>query len=334
MNVSLKDSLGVLPRSNAKDMWHMGMYPPVLMDVWIYFHLIANTILLPILVTTFFMSKKVRRHSTLVNLCITWIFSGIFSLLLFFAGKHRGDEPGSTLCIIQTSLLYGITPMWAVAILMLLYYMLVALHDDISSLGRGITIFMLSAPYIAQCSFTIATLILAWNNTELVNRHRRFFYCSLNNNGLAMGMWLFTLTIGLGILVLGVALGSTLYRNWRALRKVGQKSGVEVQLFVRVLIFVAYIAFGMFAITISIFDPHNLMPDLYAATIGAAVFLLFGTQPDVLRVWCFWRRSTPVMPCCFCSWKKKQMMGQFDEEKGYDRNIVQRPATVLIIEHR
>jgi len=149
-----------------------------------------------------------------------------------------------------------------------------------------------------------------------------------------MGMWLFTLTIGLGILVLGVALGSTLYRNWRALRKVGQKSGVEVQLFVRVLIFVAYIAFGMFAITISIFDPHNLMPDLYAATIGAAVFLLFGTQPDVLRVWCFWRRSTPVMPCCFCSWKKKQMMGQFDEEKGYDRNIVQRPATVLIIEHR
>lgn len=67
---------------NEDDMKHIGMQPAVLLDVWIYFNLITNTILLPILVATFLISKQVQRHSTLVNLCITWIFSGIFSLLL------------------------------------------------------------------------------------------------------------------------------------------------------------------------------------------------------------------------------------------------------------
>lgn len=60
----------------------MRVNPHTLLNLWIYFNLIANTILLPILVATFLFSKKVKRHLTLVNLCITWILSGIFSLLL------------------------------------------------------------------------------------------------------------------------------------------------------------------------------------------------------------------------------------------------------------
>lgn len=42
-----------------------------------------------------------------------------------------------------------------------------------------------------------------------------------------------------------VALGSTLYHNWQALRKVKHKSGVEVQLIIRVLLFGVYIGLGM-----------------------------------------------------------------------------------------
>jgi hypothetical protein len=60
----------------------MGRAAPALLDVWIYFNLVSNTVLLPILVATFLFSRKAKRHPTLVNLCLTWIFSGIFSLLL------------------------------------------------------------------------------------------------------------------------------------------------------------------------------------------------------------------------------------------------------------
>lgn len=54
----------------------------IYLNVWIYFNLVGNTILLPLVVITFLFSKTAKRHSTLVNLCITWIFSGVFSLLL------------------------------------------------------------------------------------------------------------------------------------------------------------------------------------------------------------------------------------------------------------
>lgn len=65
---------------------------------------------------------------------------------------------------------------------------------------------MLSAPYVAQCSFTVVTLIvtqssattnhsserssqLALNNDRTVDRKRRFFYCSIRNSGLWAFSW-------------------------------------------------------------------------------------------------------------------------------------------------
>lgn len=61
---------------------HHDLGDSAILDIWIYFNLVGNTILLPIVVITFLFSKNAKRHPTLVNLCITWIFSGIFSLLL------------------------------------------------------------------------------------------------------------------------------------------------------------------------------------------------------------------------------------------------------------
>jgi len=60
----------------------LGSSATTYLNVWIYFNLIGNTILLPIVVLTFLFSKTAKRHPTLINLCITWIFSGIFALLL------------------------------------------------------------------------------------------------------------------------------------------------------------------------------------------------------------------------------------------------------------
>jgi len=55
-----------------------------LVPVFIYFNLITNVILLPALVFTFLFVPKVRakRHPTLVNMCIAWVFSGVFACLL------------------------------------------------------------------------------------------------------------------------------------------------------------------------------------------------------------------------------------------------------------
>ncbi len=103
----------------------MGPVTPLLLNIWIYPNLISNNILLPLLVATFLFSTRATRHPTLINLCMTWIFSGIFSLLLFYTGKSgvNSPEPPRLLCIVQASLIYGITPMWSVAVLVFVYHM-------------------------------------------------------------------------------------------------------------------------------------------------------------------------------------------------------------------
>lgn len=49
---------------------------------WLFFQLAADHVFLPILVVTFVLSRSVVRHSTLINLCCTWILSGVISSLL------------------------------------------------------------------------------------------------------------------------------------------------------------------------------------------------------------------------------------------------------------
>ena len=43
---------------------------------------LVDQIFLPILIATFLLSQSVKRHPTVVNVCVTWIVSGITSSLL------------------------------------------------------------------------------------------------------------------------------------------------------------------------------------------------------------------------------------------------------------
>lgn len=52
------------------------------LTVWLFFQIAAGNVGLPLLVATFLFAKSVNRHPTLVNMCITWIISGISSSLL------------------------------------------------------------------------------------------------------------------------------------------------------------------------------------------------------------------------------------------------------------
>jgi hypothetical protein len=280
-------------RADAAD---MGSAANLMLDLWIYFNLVANTVLLPLLVATFLFSKRAKRHPTLVNVCMTWILSGIFSLLLFYAGQARGPEPQKALCIAQTSLLYGITPMWATSGLVLLCHMILVIHNPTASVGRFKMVLMLSAPYIVQIGFSITALIGSLQHPEHVSRHLRFFYCALHWRQLSMAMTLFTAIIGAAITITMIHLAVLLYRNWHGFRHAGRPSHVHGQLLLRVFIFGGYIVFGFAVNIISMVAPHNLAPDMYAATIGTVVFLVFATQADVLRTWCFWMSEPQPTP--------------------------------------
>lgn len=117
----------------------------------------------------------------------------------FYAGQHVGPEPNKGLCIAQTSLMYGITPMyvctflrlclasrfpnrrWSVAVLMLVYhlsmtidggpsnakfarlklYMVSPRSSFIASIAHTNPFQMLVAPYIALAAFCLACFIVS-----------------------------------------------------------------------------------------------------------------------------------------------------------------------------
>ncbi|KAJ6559159.1 hypothetical protein DFH09DRAFT_1484920, partial [Mycena vulgaris] len=269
--------------------------------------LISNTLLLPLLVATFLFSKRAKRHPTLVNVCITWIFSGFFSLLLFYAGQASGPEPQKALCIAQTTLLYGITPMWSVAVLVLLFNMLRVMHESHSpnpnSTGRTsrpMMFAMLAAPYIVQLAFSGATLAGAYMHPNAVTRARRVFYCALHLPALSLAMALFTAVVGVAIGALMVTLAVRLHRTWHTFR--GPRG--DSTLLLRVLVFGVYLAIGYAANIVAVVMPRSRLPDMYVATSGTVVFLVFGTQADVMKTWCFWRRErAPVVRPRERSWR-------------------------------
>ncbi|KAK0202005.1 hypothetical protein DFS33DRAFT_1442972 [Desarmillaria ectypa] len=253
----------------------MGSISPVLLGIWIYFNLISNTIFLPLLVATFLFSTRANRHPTLINLCMTWIFSGIFSLLLFYAGKLEPDspEPPKLLCIAQTSLLYGITPMC--------HYYWGSTYPSVSK-GRMVVILYLVITENCIVHWYTHLSIVAFEGMCSVN------YGSQNFNGRFLVVYLATF----------------MYRNYRGMRQARHSTGLRLALLLRVLIFGLYILFGMVVNFVSMFYDHTFIEEMYTATI----LLVFGTQADVLRVWCFWRRDDlcmkpePISPSQEPSW--------------------------------
>ncbi|KAK0187840.1 hypothetical protein F5146DRAFT_730680 [Armillaria mellea] len=268
---------------------------PLLLDIWIYPNFISNTIFLPLLVATFLFSTRATRHPTLINLCMTWIFSGIFSLLLFYAGKYEvnSPDPPTLLCTVQASLMYGITPMWSVAVLVFVYHMVATTIEGWAFPGGSTfrMVVMLSAPYIAQLSFTIAALAISVSHPRLVSLSHRRLYCSLNHLLLYSAMGWFTFAVCVTIIAFETYLAVFMYRNYRGMRLARHSTGLHLALLLRVLIFGLYILFGIVASVVFVYTQHTFIADMYLATMGTVVLLVFGSQADVLRVWCFWRRD-------------------------------------------
>ncbi|KAJ8523240.1 hypothetical protein ONZ45_g332 [Pleurotus djamor] len=270
-----------------------------LLNVWIYLNLVVNTVLLPILVATFLLSKRAKRHATLVNVCMVWVLSGIFSLLLFYAGQYdpKTPEPNKFLCIAQTSLLYGITPMWSTAVLMLVLQLRLSFSNYRErSRQLWFTVLTVAAPYIILMIFFTATLAISQSRPNEVTRNRRVLYCTLHYTPLYTGMAIVTAIVCFAVTCLEVQLGLILYRNWRAIRSARRASGAEIALLLRVFLFGIYVFIGMVVNVFTVFDRSSVFPDIFAATIGLVVFIIFGTQTDVLHVWCFWLRNKPTKP--------------------------------------
>jgi len=283
-----------MPDSSSSDVGVLGLQA---LPIWLFFQIAAGHFALPILVGVFSFSTKAKRHPTLINLCLTWIVSGIASCLLLYNGTHIGLQPSTGLCLTQGSILYGVPPMTALAVFALVFQVFTGISstttDRFTTKDPTFrTAVLLVLPYMAFGGFAIASAWIGTRNIENLSRDRRVFYCSLQNAPLTNAIAGVVAVTLIATTALEVWIGIILHRNWRALRNTGSDgSGLDISLVVRVVVFGGYVFIGLVLSLLSIVAPKTIVPDMWIASVGFAVVLIFGSQADVLRVLMFWRRD-------------------------------------------
>lgn len=270
------------------------MSPETKLAIWFSFQILGGQIMMPILVATFVFSKTAKRDPTLVNLCGTFILTGFCGCLLLYAGQAYGPEPSKGLCILQASLVTACPPTWSVAMLALVYQTWHSLDTKLKTrpISRRWKIFMVLAPYIAFLGWATITAILSGMHPAKVSRKRRLLYCSLDYEHYTNSVSIATTVACAVIIAFAVRLGVRLFRAWRFAHRAGQVPDVNFRLALRLVVFMLYIFGGTVFSVWSIFDRQmdTTGRDLFIATMGVAVFVVFGTQRDVVQAWFFWRR--------------------------------------------
>jgi len=284
--------INIVPRVSQTD---VGTNAHGVLVFYFALQIVGGHVLLPILVAIFAFSKKANRHPTLINLCLTWILSGIFSCILLYWGVQQGSEPPFGLCLTQSSLIYGIPPMTATAVCALVFQIWLGLFNSKKETldprwGIFRTAILLAAPYIVYGSWATAAAWLGIQHQEDVSRNRRFFYCSLDHPQLTNGIGIFTALILTITMTFEIWIAVILRKNWRDIRRAGSGGGVALDLIFRVCLFGVYVIMGMVLSLLSIVAPKSPIPDLWVASVGIVVVLIFGSQKDVFRTLMFWRK--------------------------------------------
>ncbi|KAH9936389.1 uncharacterized protein B0H18DRAFT_1100981 [Fomitopsis serialis] len=270
------------------------------MAVWLFFQLAADHVLLPILVATFVLSRSVVRHSTLINLCCTWILSGVISSLLLYTGEATGPEPSKGLCTAQAALMSGVFPMTSVATLTLAYRTWRSCTPGKSQLrekaSRPMRVTLLGSPYITLGVFCAIAAKLGVEYPDQVDRTTRFFYCAINLKTFAIAINAFSAAvciIAVGFFV-HLAMQQLRTRETRPPRQHSAKADTAFR--IRVGLLTLYMLTAALANLGALGDPGTAFPDIFTASVGMAIFLLFASQSDVLHAWRTLRPFSAPLP--------------------------------------
>jgi len=268
---------------------------------WLFFNIASSHLLLPLLVAALSFARP-KAEPTLINLAVTWIFSGLVSSVLLYSGHAEGCEPPPLLCLSQASLYIAIPPMTTVALLSVVLQIFFNVREKIRDAPepqnhsiRGIC--FLVVPYIIYAIFATTTAASGASSFErTVSRTRRFFYCSVRSS------FLTNTVIGFCGIILFIILGFTawtgmmLYRNWSKLHR-PIKNRLDFGYIFRILGFVGY---NLTALTMALLPKRALVvSDMAMATMGVVIFLIFGSQTSVLKACTtslnpFYRRNATV----------------------------------------
>uniref|UniRef100_A0A0W0FKU5 G-protein coupled receptors family 1 profile domain-containing protein n=1 Tax=Moniliophthora roreri TaxID=221103 RepID=A0A0W0FKU5_MONRR len=256
-------------------------------------------------------------HSQLIAFLVLNIWTSHFALpiLLFIVLAKKVQRHATFANLIAASLLYGVPAISSIAAFTLVLQMFLVIRA--SFYGQSYherdhvfrTWLMVVAPYAAWLISIVVTAAVGAANPENVSRGRRFFYCSVLSDPLTDTIMIAAALVLFATLALEVATVILFYKGWRKVQQGSSSKGIELNLPLRILSFGLYLVLCMRYISsvipeaivkrlflgyslslLSVQSPESPAPDLIIASASSVVVFIFGTQKDIIRVFCFWKK--------------------------------------------
>jgi hypothetical protein len=252
--------------------------------LWFYFGMLfAGGLGLTVLLLTMTLSGKLlRRNPVLISLCFSWWLCPFpcLSLLLFTNSLVGDTQPDPTLCLVSATLVTALTPMVSVAGLAIVYHIwsTLVLESEPKRLMQRIIILVI-LPYIVFMGFSSAAVTIGLLYPDKVVRAS--FYCVVQVEPLLITVGAFSFLACLIAVIMEVWIAVVMLRH----RDRAKKRGTDVQLVFRIFAFGFYLLLGLGLSIVSVVDFSSIIPDMFFSTYGLAVFIIFGSQKDVLRTW-------------------------------------------------
>ncbi|KDR76233.1 hypothetical protein GALMADRAFT_156339 [Galerina marginata CBS 339.88] len=252
---------------------------------------------------TAWRSSQIKRASTWIMVIVSWFITSLANLIL--VGQQTGRPPMTGVCLTQAMLIYALPifcSFYATAFMWQVYLSISLALRSGSTVSRTQMALLHAVPCASFLGILIEVLVFGVLRPDTIQRHPLGMYCHLTISTPSK------ITAGLTILALivffslEVSIAITLWRLWKSSGKLSPlrtQDHISIDVAARVVIFgfCPMVAIGVSALQyIPKFTINDTKTSLIQAALPVVASLIFGTQRDILRVWMFWRRRSPILP--------------------------------------
>ncbi|KAI0719967.1 hypothetical protein C8T65DRAFT_634467 [Cerioporus squamosus] len=271
-----------------------------LTSVFFAIHLAGGHIGLPILITTFCISKTAKRHPTVINFCVVWILYSIIYCLLIYGGEDWLENPPHALCLTQAAMNYAAPPMAVVAGLQVVLQIWSTFVEPwkearLANIPQWLKMAaIILPPYLTFIAFAIPAAYVGHQDPHLV-QVKNGLYCGLMHGQFEM----YAVPIFCGIfllLIIGFEL-ATIVRIIRGRQIIKRDFPLcsakrpSLSPWCRAALFLIYAALALGACIMDLKQDPSIFGYMIQAALPLAAFLVFGLQKDVALTWFYWNRK-------------------------------------------
>ncbi|KAJ3990158.1 hypothetical protein F5890DRAFT_1481942 [Lentinula detonsa] len=269
---------------------------------------IVSFIALAAILATKWLNKSIKRTITWDLFIASWL---LHCITFFLSMGHQvgSSAPSLGLCFVQAAMLYA-TPVYnacvSLALLLHLHFTIVATVRGISRSSskkmRILVWILMILPVIVYLAILLMTFILIAQDRSLLQRDQTFYFCNIKGQVGILTSSILVFLCSVVFIFYEIYTVIILWKNSQTFRAMNPHSRDRVfrSIVFRIGVFTVFPIIALFLSLILSFSAADswtpssgMRINVVDASLTLACAIIFGSQGDLLRVWMFWRESSP-----------------------------------------